>query len=31
MAERMVRRFADEAEPRRLINAARRDEHVVGP
>ena len=31
MAERMMRLFADEAEPRRLIDAARGDQDVVGP
>ena len=31
VAERVVGRFADEAEPRRLIDAARGDQHVVGP
>src|ERR1700727_1766520 len=31
VAEGMVRRFADEAKPRRLIDAARGDQDVVGP
>src|SRR3984957_12703970 len=31
MAERMMRLFADEAEPSRLIDPARGDQNVVGP
>src|SRR5277367_3689620 len=31
VAERTVGRFAHEAEPRRLIDAPRRDQYVVGP